>query len=73
MDEFMGLTGTTLAEMRLVIEGAIQLYAGLPPLYQQAMAEGRTADAVSLDTLEGALNALKDHICALQAAHRTVR
>ena len=69
----MGLAGTTLAEMLLVIEGAIQLYAGLPPLYQRAMAEGWSADAVSRDTLEGALNALKDRICALQTVHKAVR
>lgn len=70
MDEFMWKAGNTLAEMRLVAEGAIQLYASLNPLYQKAVEEGRLEDAVSLDTLEGALNTLKDHITELQTAHQ---
>ena len=70
MDECMWKAGKTLAEMRLVAEGAIQLYASLNPLYQKAVEEGRLEDAVSLDTLEGALNTLKDHITELQTAHR---
>ena len=73
-DEFMGLAGTALAEMRLVIEGAITLYeAEGTPLFRRALAERQTAQAATLDTLETALWTLKDCICELQNAHMRER
>lgn len=73
-DEFMSLAGTALAEMRLTIEGAIAIYeAEGTPLFRRALAEGQTAQAAALDTLERALRTLHDRICELQAAHMETR
>ena len=54
MEDFMWKAGGTLAEMRLVIEGAVLLFD---------VPEER-------DTLETALYHLKDRICELQEAYR---
>lgn len=54
MEEFMWKAGNMLPEMRIVIEGAIQLFA----------------ESQERDTLETALYNLKDRICELQEAYR---
>ena len=60
--------------MRLIIEGAITLYeVEGTALYRRALAEGQATQAATLDTLETALRALKDHICDLQDAHMKER
>ena len=70
MEEFMGLAGNALMEMRLTVEGAVKVYqSGLSPLYQRAISEGNEAEAIALDTLEAALGTLQDRVRALQAAH----
>lgn len=67
MDEYISLVSSTLAEMRLIIEGAVLLYEDVsPPLLQTARIEGRAADVAVLETLQGALYGLKDRICELQ-------
>ena len=71
MEEFMGQVGSALAEMRLIIEGMIALYEEiLPQAYQKARMERKASEAATLDTMEGALYSLKDHICDLQAEHQ---
>lgn len=54
MEDFMWKAGGTLAEMRLIIEGAVQLFD----------------NSQERETLETALYSLKDRICELQEAYR---
>ena len=54
MEDFMWKAGGTLAEMRLIIEGAVRLFD----------------EPQERDTLETALYNLKDRICELQEAYR---
>ena len=70
MDEFMWKVGIALAEMRLIIEGAVLLYEDVsPPFFQTARAEGRAADIAVLETLQGALCGIRDRICELQTEY----
>ena len=74
MDDFFALTGRTLAEMRLVIEGAVSLYeSDLSSLYIRAIKEGYAAEASSLDSIEAALRSIRESVCGLQAAYMKER
>lgn len=54
MEDFMWKAGNTLAEMRIIIEGAVLLFD----------------EPQEHETLETALYNLKDRICKLQEAYR---
>lgn len=54
MEDFMWKAGNTLAEMRIIIEGAVLLFD----------------EPQEHETLETALYNLKDRICELQEAYR---
>ena len=58
-----------LAEMRLLIEGAVELYASdAEKLAHMAMEAERLQEANALETIGSALYALRKHICTVQDA-----
>jgi len=62
-------TDHALAEMRLLIEGAVNLYEGdAMPLSRLAIDYGSLSAANAFDAIGTALYALLDHIRTLQAA-----
>ena len=63
-------TDHALAEMRLLIEGAVNLYEGdAMPLSRLAIDYGSLSAANAFDAIGTALYSLLDHIRKLQAAH----
>ena len=69
MDEFLWMVGLKLMEMRLAIEGALNLYAEITgPLYRKEDAEA----AAKLDTIENALHGIRDRIWELQIQYKQV-
>ena len=69
MDEFLWMVGLKLMEMRLAIEGALNLYAEIAgPLYRKEDAEA----AAKLDTIENALHGIRDRIWELQIQYKQV-
>ncbi len=62
--------GKSLANMRIVIEGAVHLFEmEVDPLYQLALENGRKEQALALDTLGAALNTLYGQIADVQASY----
>ena len=69
-DNFMWSAGITLCEMRLIIEGAVDVYEeGASPLASIAKKNGQYEAASALETIGSALFSLRAHIRALQASH----
>ena len=69
MDEFLWMVGLKLMEMRLAVEGALNLYAEIAgPLYRKEDAEA----AAKLDTIENALHGIRDRIWELQIQYKQV-
>ena len=69
MDEFLWMAGLKLMEMRLAIEGALNLYGEIAgPLYRKEDAEG----SASLDTIENALHGIRERIRELQIQYKQV-
>lgn len=67
--DFLFMAGHTLGKMRLTVEGAVLLYENdVSTCYQEALAAGRTDEALALDMLGTALHDLRQDISALQAA-----
>ena len=67
MDEFLWMVGLKLMEMRLAIEGALNLYAEIAgPLYRKEDAEG----SARLDTIENALHGIRERIWELQIQYK---
>lgn len=61
------MTGKTLNQMRLIVEGAIVLYENdLAWCYKQALGEGRADEALALDMLGTTLHELRQSIRELQ-------
>lgn len=67
--DFLFTAGHTLSKMRLTVEGAVLLYeSDVAACYQEALASGRTDEALALDMLGTVLHELRQDIAALQAA-----
>ena len=69
MDEFLWMLSPKLMEMRLAIEGALNLYAEIAgPLYRKENAE----ESAKLGTIENALHGIRDRIWELQIQYKQV-
>ena len=69
-DDFMWLTGHAFSEMRLMVEGALNLFeddAGV--LCNLARKAGKIEEMGSLNDIGTALYAFKGHVKKLQEAH----
>ena len=67
---FMFIAGETLANMRLVAEGARSLFENeLSPLYGFLMKNGKEEEALALDTIGTALSTLEQQAHDLQRAY----
>ena len=69
-DDFMWVTGHAFSEMRLLVEGALNLFeddAGV--LCNLARKAGKIEEMGSLNDIGTALYAFKEHIKKLQEAH----
>ena len=67
---FMFIAGETLANMRLVAEGARSLFENeLSPLYGFLMKNGKEEEALALDTIGMALTTLEQQAHDLQRAY----
>ena len=67
---FMFVAGETLANMRLVAEGARTLFENeLSSLYGFLIKNGREEEALTLDTIGTALATLGQQTCDLQRAY----
>ena len=69
-DDFMWITGHAFSEMRLLVEGALNLFeddCGI--LCKLARDAGKIEEMVSLNDIGTALYAFKKHIKKLQEAH----
>ena len=67
---FMFIAGETLANMRLVAEGARTLFEDeLSSLYGYLMKNGKEEEALALDTIGTAINALEQEAHELQTAY----
>ena len=63
-------TGNEIAEIRLIIEGAVTLYEeDASQLHKMAMDSGELIAAAGFDTIGEALYALRTHIREMQEAH----
>jgi len=70
-NEHMIASGNALAEMRLLIEGAVVLYEeDLVLLHEFAAKQGLHSAASALDAIGTALYDMRTQIIALQAAYR---
>jgi len=68
-DDFLWIAGNTLAQMRLLIEGAIVLYEeDIPKLLHIAVQQEQYDASGALDTIGTAIYDLRVHIRDLQAA-----
>jgi len=68
--EYLWNTGNSLAEMRLLAEGAVQLYENdAAPLNRLAIDSGNLRAADAFNTIGTALYSLLVHIREMQAAH----
>jgi len=68
--EYLWNTGNSLSEMRLLAEGAVQLYENdAMSLGNLAIDSGRLTAADAFNTIGTALYSLLVHIRELQAAH----
>ena len=68
-EDFLWVVGKELAQMRLLIEGAIVLYEEeLPKLLHTAVQKEQYDTPGALDTIGTAIYDLRTHIRALQAA-----
>ena len=67
--DFMLNAGQALNRMRLTLEGAVAFFENdLSGHYREALAAGRTDEALALDMLGTALNELRRDVAELQAA-----
>ena len=63
-------TGNELAEIRLIVEGAVTLYEeDASQLHKMAMDSGELIAAAGFDTIGEALYELRTHIRNMQEAH----
>ena len=70
---FMFVAGETLANMRLVAEGARTLFEDeLSSLYGFLIKNGREEEALALDTIGTAINALEQQAHELQTAYAAI-
>ena len=70
-DSFLWTAGIKQLEMRLIVEGAIALYEDeAVPLLGLAIKNEKYEAADAFDALGTALYSLRQHITALQTAHR---
>lgn len=69
-DNFLWTSGNTLAQMRLLIEGAIVLFENeASTLLHLAAANKQYSSSGAFDTIGTAIYDLRKHIVDLQAAH----
>lgn len=69
-DNFLWISGNTLSEMRLLIEGAIVLFENEASALPNLAAKSKQYSASgAFDTIGTALYDMRMHICDLQAAH----
>ena len=70
-DSFLWVAGIKQLEMRLIVEGAIALYEDeAVPLLGLAIKNEKYEAADAFDALGTALYNMREHITALQTAHR---
>ena len=63
-------TGNEIAEIRLIVEGAVTLYEeDVSQLHKMAMDSGELIAAAGFDTIGEALYELRTHIRNMQEAH----
>ena len=69
-DNFLWISGDTLAQMRLLIEGAIVLFENeASTLLHLAVTNKQYSASGAFDTIGTAIYNLRNHICDMQAAH----
>lgn len=69
VNKYILQTGDTLAQMRLLIEGASLLYEDeASPLHKLAYTNDQPMAAMALDTIGTALYRLREHAVSLQTA-----
>ena len=69
-DDFMWITGHAFSEMRLLVEGALNLYEDDTGILCKLAKEAGEMEAMrSINDIGTALYELKRHIISLQAAH----
>ena len=69
-DDFLWISGNTLMQMRLLIEGAIVLYEEeVPSLLRMAVQKEQHSASDALDAIGSAMYDLRMHIRDLQTAH----
>ena len=68
--DYLSYEGEVLANMRLLIEGATELFeTDAQPLYRLAIEGNQPEASVALDTIGTALTDLRTHIRTLQSEH----
>lgn len=69
-DDYLSYEGEVLADMRLLIEGAMEVFnSDAQPLTRLAIDNNQLEASVALDTIGTALIGLRTHIRALQSEH----
>ncbi len=68
--DYLAYEGEVLADMRLLIEGAMEVFnSDAQPLTRLAIDNNQPEASVALDTIGTALTDLRTHIRALQSEH----
>ena len=69
-EDYMDIASELLSEMRLLVEGAINLYEDETPVLMRWARDNNEAEALSaLNDIGGALYLMRRHIKRLQAEH----
>jgi len=68
--DYLSYEGEILADMRLLIEGAMDIFnSDAQPLIRLAIDNNENGASVALDTIGTALTGLRTHIRTLQSEH----
>ncbi len=69
-NDFMWLATNAFSDMRLLIEGAMEIFnSDAQPLIRLAIDNNESEASVALDTIDTALTDLRTHIRTLQSEH----